>query len=836
MPKRSIVRYAAVLVATGGAALAAQQVGCSSTQDGSPSAASPGPGNGQPDLVGSLGVALTLPGGESISTLNWVITGPNGASTIVQQGTVNVQNSLSVSFTVGGIPAGTNYNIAISGTSTDATVTCGGSAPFNVTARTTTSVSDFLQCNAALSEAGSVAVSGQTYNCAAVGSVTVSPSESTVGGSVALTATATAANLGGLTYAWSAPTGTFSAPTAASSSFTCTAAGPVTLTLTVGDGPLPDGGSCNAALASTTVLVTCDPASDAAPPQDAAPPTDGGSDGATSAQALVTTIDNGVQAIEVTINQGTAIGQGALNGATPATLTNLAADPSNTQTVTVTPAGAILATGTVPDTAAGFCTYPTDGGAPKRVSYVTGAKFETATGIDPMVPMAPFYFPLVYNTTNTTTGNAFGGQPPLIGLFDWRPKDIDEALVAAESDDNGKTWYFMQTVLELNPDYTNPISGGFSATATSTGCPATITGTNANLTSANGSQADDGWGHATVIQLPGVGNVATGQFLYMLDRNLNNLPDASVSIVDNAPLHVINLKMSSNKFPVWNTNNTNPGANDIKSISSALQNTPDSGVNAVPVLDSVGLLNPDGIMAVFPTAATAPAGTPVTVLYVQKILNGDNTGATALPTVQQCAKAPFSGKTNHDISNVRMASTTDGVNFTDLGIVQGLNETTTVDYNKTRWISPRGTLIDINGDGSLWGLYFSGGNCLDGDSDAFHYIGYAESSDKVHWVVYNDINSPIASINPITTANQAGGATVTIPSHSPLIPTQGWFAERLYAPTATRVDATHLSMTFAGYGVQTPANDLLDYRAIGNVVLTVSKALPAGVPNNINTH
>jgi hypothetical protein len=45
-----------------------------------------------------------------------------------------------------------------------------------------------------------------------------------------------------------------------------------------------------------------------------------------------------------------------------------------------------------------------------------------------------------------------------------------------------------------------------------------------------------------------------------------------------------------------------------------------------------------------------------------------------------------------------------------------------------------------------------------------------------------------------------------------------------------------LSLTFAGYGVQTPSNDLLDYRAIGNVVLTVSQPLPAGVPNNINTH
>ena len=418
---------------------------------------------------------------------------------------------------------------------------------------------------------------------------------------------------------------------------------------------------------------------------------------------------------------------------------------------------------------------------------------------------------------------------------DWRPKDIDEAVVVAESDDEGRTWYFMQTVLELNPDYTSPISGGYSAASTNTGCPATIADTNASTTSVTGSSADDGWGHAAIVQLPGAGNGATGQFLYLLDRNTNNMPGTTIPIVDNAPLHVINLTGSSNKFPIWNTNSSEPGANDIKSISSALTNSPDAG-SPVVVHDSVGLLNPDGIMAVFPTAPTAAAGSAVTVLYVQKIVGGDNTGATALPTAQQCAKAPFSGKTNHDISNVRLATTTDGVHFTDLGIVQGLNDPTTVDYTKTRWISPRGTLLDINGDGSRWGLYFSGGNCLDGDSDAFHFIGYAESSDKMNWTVYNDINHPIASINTITTANQADGKMVTVPASAPVFPTQSWFAERLYAPTAVQIDSTHLSMTFAGYGVQTPSDDLLNYRQIGNVVLTVSKPLPPGVPNNINTH
>ena len=64
--------------------------------------------------------------------------------------------------------------------------------------------------------------------------------------------------------------------------------------------------------------------------------------------------------------------------------------------------------------------------------------------------------------------------------------------------------------------------------------------------------------------------------------------------------------------------------------------------------------------------------------------------------------------------------------------------------------------------------------------------------------------NPIASINTITTANQAGGAAVTVPATAPLVPTQPWFAQRLYAPTATQIDPTHLSMTFAGYGVQTP--------------------------------
>ncbi|MCL2778743.1 MAG: hypothetical protein FWD73_12140 [Polyangiaceae bacterium] len=529
--------------------------------------------------------------------------------------------------------------------------------------------------------------------------------------------------------------------------------------------------------------------SDASNPDASSP--DGSVDSSTPPvpASLTWSLDPDVTAQPAQINVGTAIGAGA--GGTPFTLTYLAQDPKNTQNT----ANPFLSTGNVPDPAYGLCDY--SGASPTRVDYSTTSKF-VAPPEDPMVPMAPFYFPLVYTSLNTPSSNTgTGTATPLIGLFDWRPKDIDEALVAAESDDNGKTWYFMQTVFDLYP--------GDSV------CPSTVTGTN------SGKSADNGWGHAAIIQLPGT-STADGQMLYMLNRADGH--------IDSDPLYVISLPYSSNKFPIWNTNKT---PTNIASINDALTGAATSP-NPLIVQQTTGLLHPDGIMAVVPN--TDPLK-PTTILYVEKILNGDDTGTTAMPAANQCKAAPFSGKTNHDISNVRLATTTDGVHFTDQGIVTGLNDPTTVDYNGTRWISPRGTLIDINGDGSLWGLLFSGGNCLDGDSDAFHYIGYAESTDLKNWTVYHDINSPIASINSITTKNQLDGTSVTIPANKPLIPTQDWFAQRVYAPSAVQIDPTHLSVTFAGYAVQTPNTNLLNYRQIGNVVLTASKVLPKG-PNNIN--
>jgi hypothetical protein len=259
------------LIAGAGVAVlvSAHQFGCSNgpAEQGGPGASSPGAS--ESDTTGTVGMSLSLLGGEVLNTVSWTITGPNGAATVVRQGSVNLQGSNAIAFQVAGIASGSNYTIALSGVSVDGTVTCSGSATFSVTAGMTTNVTVLLQCNSKGADAGSAAINGQTFACASAGGLSASPSEATLGNSVSLAATATGPNPGAITYAWSAPSGTFSAPTGASTSFTCTTPGPVTVTLTVADGPVPPGGSCDPSSATSTVQVQCDTALDAGTSPDA---------------------------------------------------------------------------------------------------------------------------------------------------------------------------------------------------------------------------------------------------------------------------------------------------------------------------------------------------------------------------------------------------------------------------------------------------------------------------------------------------------------------------------------------------------------------------------------
>src|SRR5260370_40784747 len=185
------------------------------------------------------------------------------------------------------------------------------------------------------------------------------------------------------------------------------------------------------------------------------------------------------------------------------------------------------------------------------------------------------------------------------------------------------------------------------------------------------------------------------------------------------------------------------------------------------------------------------------------MLQGHRIAATAFPGEQQlvCLVSSKAPAESHDSVIPRMATTIDGVNFTDLGPSNGLNNPAGVAPTDIRYVGPRGTVLRLH-DGK-WGLFFSGGNCLDGDSDAFHFLGYAESSDLRNWTMLIAIQNPIATIAPLTVV--FNGASVTVPATRPVVGnTLGWFEGRVYSPSFTRSGERGGILSFAGYHTPGP--------------------------------
>jgi hypothetical protein len=205
------------------------------------------------ESTGSIGAQLQIGGDLTISSANYLITGPNG---FMVTGPVDLSHSSELAFTVGGIPAGSGYSLILTATATDGVTTCAGSATFSVTAGGTTQVMVHLDCHQP-SATGTVSVSGTTNVCPSIDSISAMPNQVTVGSSLALTGAAHDPDSGPspLSFQWTATSGTFSDAGTASPLFTCTAVGTATLTLTVSDGDTSPG--CPATQATT---VTCTPA------------------------------------------------------------------------------------------------------------------------------------------------------------------------------------------------------------------------------------------------------------------------------------------------------------------------------------------------------------------------------------------------------------------------------------------------------------------------------------------------------------------------------------------------------------------------------------------------
>jgi hypothetical protein len=294
-------------------------------------------------------------------------------------------------------------------------------------------------------------------------------------------------------------------------------------------------------------------------------------------------------------------------------------------------------------------------------------------------------------------------------------------------------------------------------------------------------------------------------------------------------------------------------------------------------LATTGLINPDAFIG------AVPMGSVTTVVYVGKQLDvngaGDNDGdvATSPPPKDgdadtdagypSCPNTPAFAltnlvnhkvrKPNHDVITVHVATTTDGIAFTEVGAVAtgptGLFDPSTTSLSGTRWLGS-GSLIALS-DGR-YGMFFGAGNCLDNDSDGFHYIGYAETknvvnspADLLSWTVINALDNPILStdrvvdpgppvrpypINP-PIVNMSGVDALTSAQVAPFVPPAGpnpppggynsnFFSGRVYDPQAFYTDATTVTIVFAGYNTPQPSNNLGDYRTIGRFQLQ----FPAG--------
>jgi hypothetical protein len=428
--------------------------------------------------------------------------------------------------------------------------------------------------------------------------------------------------------------------------------------------------------------------------------------------------------------------------------------------------------------------------------------------------MQPYYFPFVQKRKD---GN-------LVGYFDYRPRNEQEAMVMAISTDLGRSWAFKGEALRLNPycpaDPTDPNNNNVLVGGVSTPYGSDST-----------SAADNGLGHPVVLTIGGVTRA------YQLDRANNHIDS------DQLVIHTLG----------------GPGVPNLSTLPAYGFVSP-LGSGGYPGLDAqathtTGLINPDAIMG------SVKMGSTTVVVYVSKTLNGD----LSFPSNEICPKTPsfaltnlVNGKkrsTNDDVTLVRVATTTDGVNFTDLGTsASGLNDPTTVALNGTRYLGS-GSIIKLS-DGR-YGMFFGAGNCLDNDSDGFHYMGYAETtnpvssaSDLLSWTIVNGLDNPILSTDRVGDTSQT--PTRVYPANAPVVdvssldaltaaqvapfvpPTAAYeppggydsnfFSGRVYDPQASYTDSQTVTIVFAGYNTPQPSNNLGDYRTIGRFQLQ----FPAG--------
>lgn len=214
--------------------------------------------------LGSVGLAISLPGGATVSSVHYSVK--NSSGTEVRFGDIATTDpGATVSVVIGGVPAGMGYTAILTATASDGTSCAGTSLPFTVTANMSTTVNVLLLCRGVVTN-GTVAVNGTIDNCPSITSYVVSPLAVAPGGSINVNAAATDLDTSDVvTFKWTASAGTatagtFDSATSAMTVFHCPATGSSqqTLTITASDnivaGSVPPAPKCST---PATIVVSC---------------------------------------------------------------------------------------------------------------------------------------------------------------------------------------------------------------------------------------------------------------------------------------------------------------------------------------------------------------------------------------------------------------------------------------------------------------------------------------------------------------------------------------------------------------------------------------------------
>jgi hypothetical protein len=182
---------------------------------------------------------------------------------------------------------------------------------------------------------------------------------------------------------------------------------------------------------------------------------------------------------------------------------------------------------------------------------------------------------------------------------------------------------------------------------------------------------------------------------------------------------------------------------------------------------------------------------------------------------------------NEDLTLLRAAYTTNGINFTDLGAISGStsgngndsgaytdlsnpyqqtspsSESPTslapgsLDTTELRFIGSRGTII-TNPNGT-YGMFLSGSWASDGDSDAFNQIFYTTSSNGMEW----SVPEVVVSTDYTFSASAKQDEELAKGEDTPL-EVSAYYSGRAYGPAVVQNPDGSLTMVFSGYRLPKP--------------------------------